>query len=342
MRFIPVSNPPNPWHATHVEYVGPPPGSRLTILEDTSRSILSRNNSPDVGFWYSVNPYRGCSHGCVYCYARPSHQYLGLGAGSDFERTLVVKPRAAELLLAQLQHRAWKGDEILMSGDTDCYQPLEASYKLTRACLEVCLRVRNPVAIVTRSALIERDLDVLGELARAGLVHVMISIPVWKESVARALEPYAPAPSRRIRTIQKLVGEGIPVGVNVAPIIPGIGDGDMPTIMEQAAQVGARWAGMIMLRLPGCVQDVFITRLREALPLQAERVLALVRDVRGGKLNDSRFGTRMRGEGPYAQAISNLFHLTAKKTGLDAPTWLERTESRARNPQPSPVQLRLL
>src|SRR3954451_4455921 len=292
MALQPVSNPPNPWLSTSVEYLEEIPQARLEVYEDHNREILSKNDSPDVGFTWSVNRYRGCLHGCAYCYPRPTHEYLGLGAGTDFERKITVKPEAPRLLREAFERPSWKGELIAFSGVTDCYQPLEASYRLTRGCLEVCCEYRNPVAIITKAPLVERDIDVLVELSRAARVSVSVSIPLWDREHARALEPQVATPQRRMETVARLAAAGIDVGGNVAPMIPGLGDADIPRILEAAAKAGAQWAGFVFLRLPGSVAQVFEERLREHLPLRADRVLARVREARGGKLYDSRFGVR--------------------------------------------------
>jgi DNA repair photolyase len=315
-RPLPVDNPRNPWLSSHVEYLGEPPLEPLRIYEDQSRSILAENDSPDLGFRWSLNPYRGCFHGCAYCYARPSHEQLGYGSGTDFERRIVVKPRAPELLREAFERRSWVGERILFSGNTDCYQPLEASYRLTRACLEVCAEYRNPVHVITKAPLIERDLDVLERLHDRAQLGVTLSVPVWDAATARAIEPGVATPARRIESVRRLAARGIAVGVNVAPIIPGLNDRDIPAVLEAAAGAGATSAAFIMLRLPGNVKQVFFERLGRALPLAAERVLARTREMRGGRLNDPRFGSRMRGEGQYAAAIEALFEKTAARFGL--------------------------
>jgi DNA repair photolyase len=314
----PLANPPNPWATTDVEYIdGEAPMARLDVFEDDTRGILSHNDSPDVGFAWSVNPYRGCFHACAYCYARPSHEYLSFGAGTDFERKIVVKKRAPELLRESFDDPKWKGELIVFSGVTDCYQPLEASYRLTRGCLEVCAEYRNPAGIITKAPLVERDIDVLAELATVTRISVMMSVPFWDEAKARAIEPFVTTPARRIRTIERLARAGIPVGVMVAPIIPGLNDEDMGEVLRAARDAGATRAGSVLLRLPGPVKDVFEARLRASLPLRADRVLHRIRETRGGKMNDARFGVRGKGEGPYADAINRLFEQTAQKLGFE-------------------------
>jgi DNA repair photolyase len=338
----PWSNPPNPYLPTALEYVGEIPRARVRVHEDASRSILARNDSPDVGFNFSVNPYRGCMHGCAYCYARPGHEYLGFGAGTDFETQVVVKRDAAALLREAFFKPSWKGELVAFSGVTDCYQPLEASLRITRACLEVCAEFKNPVGIITKSPIIERDIDVLQELQRVASVGVGVSIPFWDETVARALEPGVATPRRRVQTIEALAKAGIPVGVSVAPIIPGL-DEDVPRILAAAAAAGATSAGHVLLRLPGSVAQVFEERLREALPLRAERVMHRIRETRGGKLYDARFGVRGRGEGQYARTIDQLFESTVRKLGIDAGGWGlgERPATFSRPPRVEP-QLSLL
>ncbi len=302
-----VRNPPNPWLSTTTEYLGPPPEAALEVYVDSSRGALSKNDSPDIPFTWSVNPYRGCYHGCAYCYARPSHEYLGFGAGSDFERKLTVKPDIAALLKQQFDHPRWRGELVVFSGNTDCYQPLEASEGLTRACLEVCREYRNPIQIITKSTLIERDTELLADLAREAFVTVCVSIPFRDPETARAMEPWAPTPDRRLRTIARLAKAGIPVGINVSPLIPGLNDGDIATLLKDAREAGATFANRTMLRLPGPVKEVFSERIKLLLPLKADKVLHQISEARDGKLNDSRFGARMRGTGHRWKMIEDLF-----------------------------------
>lgn len=313
----PVSNPPNPWASAEIEYLDETPRSTLEIYEDHTREILSKNSSPDIPFTYSVNPYRGCMHACAYCYARPGHEYLSFGAGTDFETKIMVKMEAPALLRAAFERPSWKGDSLMFSGVTDCYQPLEASYRLTRGCLEVCAEYRNPLGIVTKAPLIERDIDVLQSLAKNARVGVMVSIPFWNQERARAIEPTVATPSRRIRTIERLAAAGIPVGVMTAPIIPGLNDEDMPQVLKAAREAGAQRAGYVLLRLPGSVKQVFEERVRAAMPLRAEKILNRIRETRGGALYQSEYGTRQTGEGLYAQTIANLFATTCRRLGLN-------------------------
>jgi DNA repair photolyase len=336
-----VSNPPNPWDTTAVEYLEEIPPAKLEVLEDHSREVLGRNDSPDVGFSWSVNPYRGCLHACAYCYARPYHEYLGFGAGTDFETKVVVKPKAPELLRAAFERKSWKGETVAFSGVTDCYQPLEASLRLTRACLEVCAEYRNPVSIITKGPLIERDLDVLQTLAQEARLSVFITLPFHDEQVARAMEPYVATPRRRLQTMEKLAAAGITVAVAVAPVIPGLNDEDMVRVLTAAREAGATRAFYTLLRLPGPVKAVFEERLREKLPLRAERVLHRIRETRGGELNDPRFSVRMSGEGLYADTIRKLFHTTARRVGLND-AWVaeeEQKESPFRRPMKPGTQL---
>jgi DNA repair photolyase len=281
VRRLSVENPGNRFERFRVEYEEGAPDAELQIYDDASQSILSENDSPDLGFRYSVNPYRGCLHGCAYCYARPSHEYLGFGSGTDFERRLLIKPHAPELLAATFERKSWRGDLLVFSGNTDCYQPIEARYELTRRCLAVCRDYRNPVHIITKGTLIERDLDLLTELHAVASVGVSVSVTFWDADVARAIEPYVPAPRRRIETIRRLSAAGLPVMVHVAPVIAGLSDRDMIPILEAAREAGARSAMMMPVRLPGSVAEVFEQRLREALPLRAERVLSRLREMHG-------------------------------------------------------------
>jgi DNA repair photolyase len=308
----PISNPPNPWLSSEVEYLGEAPDARLEVYEDHTREILAHNDSPDLGFSWSVNPYRGCFHGCAYCYARPTHEYLGLGAGTDFERKITVKPDAPRLLREAFERPSWKGELVVFSGVTDCYQPLEASYKLTRGCLEVCAEYRNPASVITKAPLIERDIEVLA----AARASVTVSIPIWDGEHAHALEPYVATPQRRMQTIARLAQAGLDVGVNIAPVIPGLSDADIPAILEAAHAAGARRAGYVFLRLPGSVKQVFEERVAQALPLRKERILARVREARGGRLYDSRWGIRGRGQGEYADAARALFDATVRRLGM--------------------------
>ncbi len=317
MRLRRVDNPPNPYVGEHREWLEPPPRARLEIYEETSGSILSRNDSPDLPYVWSVNPYRGCQHACAYCYARPYHEYLGLGAGTDFETKLVVKTNAPRLLEQAFRKRTWRREWINFSGITDCYQPIEAAYRLTRQCLEVCAAFANPVGVVTKSYLVVRDADVLLEIDRKASAHVMVSVPFADAKIAGLLEPQAPPPARRLEAIRRLREAGVSAGVMVAPIIPGLNDRDIGRILQQAAEAGAVSAAYTALRLPGSVEPVFLSRLREVLPLRYKRVVRRIRDIRGGKLNDARFGHRMRGSGTYWESVRDLFRICRQRFGLD-------------------------
>jgi DNA repair photolyase len=336
----PVSNPPNPWSTTEVEYLEQAPDVKLQVFEDHTKQILSHNDSPDLGFAWSVNPYRGCYHACGYCYARPTHEYLSFGAGTDFDRKIVVKPHAPELLREAFDKPSWKGELIVFSGNTDCYQPLEASYRLTRGCLEVCAEYRNPAAVITKAPLIERDLDVLCALNEVTDLSVTISIPFWSVEHARAIEPYVATPLRRIHVIEKLARAGITVGVNVAPIIPGLNDGEMPDVLAAAREAGATYAGMVILRLPGPVKEVFEERLRASLPLRADRILARVRESQGGKLYDNRFGKRGKATGEYGTTIKALFDATKRRLGYPTAT-PDRDAQTFRRPERPGTQMKL-
>jgi DNA repair photolyase len=314
-----VSNPPNPWSSQHVEWIDAPPLVALEVYEEDAKTILATNDSPDVGFTWSVNPYRGCQHACAYCYARPTHQYLGFGAGTDFDSRIVVKRNAPELLRRELAHRRWRRgrETIAFSGVTDCYQPLEASYELTRRCLEICDEFRHPIAIITKSALIRRDVDWLARMSGRGGAHVTISIPFARDEDGRKIEPLASAPSTRFETIRRLSEAGVKVGVGIAPLIPGLNDSAIAEILERAKAAGATDAFLVLLRLPAEVKPVFAERLREVFPERAEKVLNALRDVREGHLYRSEFGERMRGKGPRWEAIHSLYEAQCRRLGLD-------------------------
>jgi len=315
-----AANPPNRFHDLVVAYEdgeGPPP-AQVTLLDDHSRSILSENDSPDLGFRWSANPYRGCLTACAYCYARPTHEYLDLGAGTDFETKIVVKREAPELLRAAFDKPSWKGELVMFSGVTDCYQPVERDLELTRRCLEVCLEYRNPVNVISKHALVERDIDLFIELAKHARFHLAVSLAFTDAELARAFEPWAPSPERRLKVIETMAKAGVPVGIMAAPIIPGVNDNQLVKLLERAANAGAKWAGWSLLRLPGVVKEVFEDRVRVALPLAADNILHRIRETRGGKkLYDSTFHVRGRGQGPYADMIANMFSTTVARLGLN-------------------------
>jgi DNA repair photolyase len=320
-------NPPNRFEQTHLEpiavdmqYEDDAPPLATQFFRDTSHSILARNSSPDLPFTFSLNPYRGCEHGCIYCYARPSHEYLGFSAGLDFESKIMVKLDAADLLEQTFRKKSWEPQIVALSGNTDCYQPAERKLLLTRRCLEVFLKYRNPVGIVTKNALILRDADILGEMAKLDLVHVMISVTSLDAELIRKMEPRTSTPVNRLRTLEELARRGIPVGVNVAPIIPGLTDEEIPAILKAAANHGAHAASYILVRLPGAVEPLFLDWLQRTLPDRAAKVINRIRDTRQGKMSDSRFGKRMKGEGEIARAIHDLFAVSAQRYNL-ARTW---------------------
>lgn len=303
------------------------------FYNDPSRTILTKNNSPDVGFEYSVNPYRGCEHGCIYCYARPSHEYLGLSAGLDFETKILVKTNAPELLREQLASKKWNGDLINLSGITDCYQPIERKLQLTRSILEVLTDFKNPFSIITKNALVTRDIDIIRPMAEINAAAVFMSVTTLDQNLADKLEPRTSRPTARLKAIEKLAEAGIPVGVMVAPVIPGLNDHEMPAILKAVTSAGARFAGYVTLRLPYALDDLFMNWLRENFPARKEKVLNRIREIRGGELNNSEFGKRMRGEGKYADHLSNMFQIYTKKEGLNE-TRLNLTSEHFKKPSP--------
>jgi DNA repair photolyase len=317
------SNPGNRferlWHGPDPEWsTAEDPGPTTEFLDDTTRTLISDNDSPDLGFGSSINPYRGCEHGCIYCYARPTHEYLGMSAGLDFESRILVKRHAPELLRAELMRPRWRPRLLMASGVTDCYQPVERRLRLTRGCLEVLAEFRNPVAIITKNQLVARDADVLGDLARDGAAGVTISVTTLRQELSLTLEPRASVPNARLATIRALANAGIPVGVNVAPVIPGLTDQEVPAILQACADAGATWAGWVLVRLPHGVAPLFQQWLAEHQPLAKDKILNRLRALHGGKLYDSDFGTRMRGSGVWAQQLADLFDLSRRKAGLAA------------------------
>ena len=315
------------------------PQPRTQFFDDASESILAPNDSPDVGARWGLNPYRGCEHGCAYCFARPFHDYLGFSSGLDFETKIMVKRRAPELLRRELSARRWKPEPVMISGVTDCYQPAERHFKLTRACLEVFAEFRNPVGVITKNFLITRDLDLLAELARWRCVMATLSVTTLDAALAGKLEPRASRPEHRLRAIKLLADAGVPVAVNVAPVIPGLTDHELPAILEAARDAGAKRATYIALRLPHTVKDVFLDWLDAHEPGKKERIVSRIREMRGGKLYDSRFGTRGRGEGLFAEQLRQLFEVTTRRLGLNRE---EFELSTARFRRPGGTQLELL
>jgi DNA repair photolyase len=321
----------------YLAQLGRPP---TVYLPDQSQSIVAQNDSPDITFRYSVNPYRGCAHGCSYCYARPTHEYLGLSAGLDFETKVMVKYRAAELLTNWLARPAWVPEPIVFSGVTDCYQPAERQFRLTRACLRVAADCLQPVNIITKNALVTRDLDILAELAQMNCVRVAMSVTSLDPELTRQMEPRTSTPASRLAALERLSQAGVPTHAMVAPIIPGLNDSEIPAILRAVRDAGVQGAAFTLLRLPWAVRDVFFEWLERCLPNQAEKVRSLVRSTRGGRDNDGRFGHRMRGSGPLAEQIADTFRVFARRYGLDRnPAPLDC--SGFRPPRPSSGQLPL-
>jgi DNA repair photolyase len=344
-------NPPNRFDRVHaerdleqVEHDGEllesldrPP---TEYLDDCSKSVVSENDSPDISFRYSLNPYRGCSHGCSYCYARPTHEYLGLSAGLDFETKVFVKRDAPALLREFLCRPNWRADTIVMSGVTDCYQPAEREFRITRGCLEVLREARQPFAIVTKNALVTRDLDILGEMAALGLVHVAVSVTTLDAELARTMEPRTSTPAARLRAIRALAEAGVPVSIMTAPIIPGLNDREIPALLKAGAEAGARASAYTLVRLPLTVKPVFLEWLDRNLPDSRERIEHLIRVTHGGKLNTSQFGERMRGSGEIAEQIRRVFRVFAARYKLDGDL-PDYDRSLFRAPEPASGQLRL-
>jgi DNA repair photolyase len=334
------SNPANRFEENRLERdedwnPGDDPAPKTHFLRDLSQSIISHNDSPDIPFKASLNPYRGCEHGCSYCYARPTHEYLGFSAGLDFESKLMVKENAPELLRRELSSPKWKPQELAMSGVTDCYQPIERKLQITRRCLAVLAEFRNPVSIITKNFLVTRDLDLLRVLAEHRAAHVNISLNSLDSELARRLEPRASAPRQRLEAIEILAKAGVPVGVLVAPIIPVLNDPEIPAVLKAAKTAGAAWAYMEILRLPLTVAPIFEEWLDRCVPEKKEKILGRIRAIRSGKLNDARFGSRMSGEGIFAEQISQLFLVARRKAGLpeDSPELSTAAFRRPQGPQ---------
>jgi len=293
------------------------PPIRTTVTVEKPRSIINRNNSPDIPFEVSINPYRGCEHGCVYCYARPAHAYMDLSPGIDFESKLFAKPDAPDLLRRELAKRGYRCTPIALGSNTDPYQPIERDWRITRQIIEVLAECDHPLTIVTKSWGIERDIDLLAPMAEKNLAQVFVSVTTLKHDLASKLEPRATAPKKRLETLERLHAAGIPTGVMFAPVIPALNDTEMETVLEQAAATGVQNAGYVMLRLPHEVKDLFREWLEHHEPLKADHIMSLVRDIRSGRDNDSRFKSRMRGEGVYADIINKRFYNTCKRLGLN-------------------------
>jgi DNA repair photolyase len=337
-----AGNPKNRFERIEVESEPEAPdaeesGPETVYLRDSSRSIIARNDSPDIGFDTSINPYRGCSHGCVYCFSRPTHEYLGFSAGLDFESRILIKENAPELLRTELSSPRWEPQVVAMSVATDCYQPVEKKLRLTRRCLEVIVEFRNPVAVVTKNHLVTRDIDLLSELAHCDAAVVMVSLTTLDDDLRRVMEPRTSRPARRLAAIEALAQAGIPVGVMVAPVIPGLNDHEIPALVSAATEAGASFALYTPVRLPHAVAPLFEDWLERHFPERKEKVLNRIRSIRGGKLNDPRFVTRMRGEGIFAKQIGQLFSISCRRAGIGEkrPPKLSTAAFRRAGPQPT-------
>jgi len=315
-------NPANRFEDRYTDYnldeeTGQKPTQETKLIPDDTKEILSKNESPDIPFTYGLNPYRGCEHGCIYCYARPFHEYLGFSAGLDFESRIMVKYNAAEKLRNKFISKSWKPEAITLSGVTDPYQPVERDLEITKGCMEVFAESRNPVGIITKNYLVTRDIDLLEELSKFNAVHVTLSVTTLDRDLARVMEPRTSQPYRRLEAINKLTDRGISVGVNVAPIIPGLTDHECADILKAARDAGATHAGYTIVRLPHGVKDLFSEWLEQHFPDRKEKVLNRIRDIRGGKLYESNFGKRFHGEGEFSKQIRDMFHIQTKKLGLN-------------------------
>ena len=343
-----LSNPAGRFDRTGIEAVDDgwvpeeaPESVATSVAPDRARGVISTNDSPDIGFDQSINPYRGCEHGCIYCYARPSHAYLGLSPGLDFETKLFYKQDAAKVLEAELSHPRYVCKPIMLGANTDPYQPVERRLQVTRSILAVLAKCRHPVSIVTKGVLVARDIDLLAELARQNLTSVVMSLTTLDVEVKRTLEPRAASPQARLKIMRQLAEAGVPTGVLVAPVIPAITDHETESILEAAKDAGARMAGYVLLRLPYEVKDLFREWLAQHYPQRASHVMSLVRDARGGRDNDPNFGTRMRGTGPYAELLRNRFKIAARRLGLDSSRNVALETTHFRQPGPAGSQLQL-
>jgi DNA repair photolyase len=303
------------------------------FINDNTKSILSKNDSPDLAFTYSINPYRGCEHGCIYCYARPTHEYLGFSSGLDFETKIMVKKDAPALLEKEFQSKSYIPQVIMLSGNTDCFQPAERKFKITRALLEVFLKYKNPVAIITKNSLIERDLDILTELSKLNLVGVTLSIPTLNKEIASVMEPRTTTPSRRMKTVENLSKAGIWVNVNIAPVVPGLTDDTIPFVIKSAAEAGAKSVGKVILRLPWQNKDLFIDWVSKNFPDRANKILNRIRSLRDGELYKSEWGVRQRGEGEWADTVSQIFRINCQKYNMNKERSGLRTDLFDRNPE---------
>lgn len=312
----PISNPQNPFVPEARELLEPAGPIQPEVYEETVQTILSQNNSPDLPFRWSVNPYRGCFHACAYCYARPSHEYWGFGSGTDFESKLVVKVNAPAKLQETLLKRSWKGELIVFSGNTDPYQPLEATYQLTRTCLKICADFHNPVGLISKSALIARDIDVFQELRDKAWIRVFLSIPFASDDIARKVEPQAPSISKRFETLEKLAKAGISTAVSIAPVIPGLNEHDIPQILSRARDAGAQHATYILLRLNDNVKSVFVERMTHHFPDRIQKILTRLKEMREGQVGERTFFKRHAGEGKTWDVIAQLFDTAYRKHGF--------------------------
>jgi DNA repair photolyase len=318
-----ADNPPNRFEPIHLERdaewdPNEDPLPRTQFLRDLSQTIISYNDSPDIAFRAAVNPYRGCEHGCIYCYARPTHEYLGFSSGLDFETKIMVKPDAPELLRTELASHKWVPQVVAMCGVTDAYQPVERRLRLTRGCLEVLAECRNPVAIVTKNRLVTRDIDLLATLARDNAAVVYLSLTTLDTNLRGVMEPRTSPPAARLAAMRELTRVGVPVGVLVAPVIPGLTEPEIPALLEAAAEAGARFASYVVLRLPHALAPLFEQWLATHVPERKARVLNRIRAVRDGRLNDSQFERRMEGQGLFADQIRQLFEVGCRRNGLNA------------------------
>jgi DNA repair photolyase len=319
IRFERLAYVPDLPPALHGDEGGEVAAPQTVYLRDNARTIVAHNDSPDVGFTYSINPYRGCSHGCIYCYARPTHEFLGFSAGLDFETKIFVKEDAPDLLRKELSAKRYQPVTLSISGVTDCYQPAERQFRLTRRCLEVLAEFGNPCGVITKSHLVTRDLDVLSDLARRNLTVVILSVTTLNADLSSRMEPRAASPGRRLAAIEELSRAGIPTGVMVAPVVPGLTDHEMPSILKAAAGAGARFCGFVPVRLPLEVAPLFVDWLGRHYPDRKDKVLNRIRDLRGGKLNDSNFHTRMVGRGVWSEQFKTMFDVAQRRAGLDRP-----------------------
>lgn len=325
-------NPANRFEGYYTDYeldeeTGRKPAPETKYLRDDTKNIIATNNSPDIPFDASINPYRGCEHGCIYCYARPTHEFLGFSSGLDFESRIMVKEEAPRLLRERLASDDWEPRVVVMSGVTDPYQPVERELELTRRCLEVLAEFRNPVSIITKNHLVTRDIDILSDLAAHNAVRVTLSITTLDRDLARIMEPRTSQPYRRLEAIETLSEQGIPSGVNVAPIIPGLTEHECPEILKRTSEAGAQHAGYTLLRLPHQVKELFQDWLEQHVPDRRDKVLNRIKEMRGGRLNEPRFGHRMHGKGEFAGQISDLFDLNVKRYGLNREMTPLSTES---------------